>query len=433
MSPPLIDETHAPALSSWVPGADGHAEFPVQNLPLGVFTPPGGGAPRVGVAIGDHVLDASAAAQAAGVADLAADLAAPALNALLARGAPDRRRLRAALSRLLADPAQRAAAEPALHPTAACALHLPCRVGDYTDFYAGLNHALNIGRLFRPDAPLLPNYKWLPIGYHGRASSVRVSGEPVVRPRGQTRSPGADAPAYGPTRRLDFELEMAVWIGAPSPLGRPAPVAQAGEHVAGFGLLNDWSARDVQAWEYQPLGPFLAKNFLTTVSPWIVTAEALAPFRIAQPTRPLGDPAPLPYLDDAQDQACGALSVELETTLTTAAMRARGEAPVRLGRGPASNMYWTVAQMVAHHTSGGCDLNPGDLLGTGTISTADGSGMGSLMELTRNGAQCFPLPGGETRAFLEDGDEVTLRAHANAQGCVPIGFGACVGRVAPAG
>ena len=432
MIPPGVDATHAPDLSCWVPGADTHAEFPIQNLPLGVFTPPAGGAARVGVAIGDHVLDAAAVASAAGVADLADDLAAPSLNALFARGAPDRRRLRAALSALLSGAAGRGVVEPALHPAAACALHLPCRVGDYTDFYVGVNHATNIGRLFRPDAPLLPNYKWVPIGYHGRASSVRVSGAEVVRPHGQTKAPDAAAPAYGPTRRLDFELEMAVWIGAPSALGRPVPIARAADHVAGFGLLNDWSARDVQAWEYQPLGPFLAKNFLTTVSPWVVTVEAMAPFRIAQPPRLQGDPEPLPHLDDPRDRSFGALSVELETTLATAAMRARGEAPVRLGCGPASNMYWTVAQMVAHHTSGGCDLNAGDLLGTGTISTPDDAGLGSLIELTRGGGRPLQLPGGETRAFLEDGDEVTLRARAHAEGFRSIGFGRCTGRVAPA-
>uniref|UniRef100_UPI001576830D fumarylacetoacetase n=1 Tax=Sphingomonas bacterium TaxID=1895847 RepID=UPI001576830D len=310
-------------------------------------------------------------------------------------------------------------------------LGLPAAIGDYTDFYVGIHHAENVGRQFRPDAPLLPNYKWIPIGYHGRASSIRPSGVPVVRPRGQRKAPDADAPVFGPSARLDYELELGIWVGAGNPLGTPIPIAEAGEHVAGFCLLNDWSARDIQAWEYQPLGPFLAKNFHSSVSPWVVTAEALAPFRTAQPARPDGDPQPLPYLLDADDQAHGALALTLEVTLTTTRMRAEGAAPHRLSRGPATNMYWTVAQIVTHHASGGCNLQPGDLIGTGTISAASDDGFGSLLEISRGGSRPVTLAGGETRGFLEDGDEVVMTARAEAPGYVPIGFGECRARVLP--
>ena len=427
---PAIDETHDPALRSWVEGADGHPDFPIQNLPLGIFAR-AGGPPRAGAAIGDRIADL------ADLAPLLPDavqgaLSQPTLNALLALPAADRAALRSRLSALLSGDAHRAQVEAALHPAAACAMHLPARIGDYTDFYVGIHHATNIGRLFRPDNPLLPNYKHVPIGYHGRASSVRVSGAPVVRPNGQRKGPQDVDPMFGPCARLDYELEMGVWIGEGNALGAPIAIGDAHAHVAGLSLLNDWSARDMQAWEYQPLGPFLAKNFLTTVSPWIVTAEALAPFRIAQPPRPEGDPAPLPYLRDADDQAKGAYAIALEATLTTAAMRAAGTAPHRLTAVQLSNMYWTVAQMVTHHASNGCDLHPGDLLGTGTISGPEAGTRGSLMEITGNGTEPVTLPSGETRRFLEDGDELTLSARAAANGFVPIGFGECRGTVAPA-
>lgn len=425
-----IDHTHDSALTSWVPGADGHADFPVQNLPLGIFAP-AGGMVRPGTAIGDIILDLG------GVAALLPDVVAPmlvgtTLNTLFALPAADRVALRRRLSELLSDPAHRTAVEPMLHRAADCTLYLPAAIGDYTDFYVGIHHANNVGRQFRPDQPLLPNYKWVPIGYHGRASSVRPGGVPVIRPKGQRKPPQADLPDYGPSRRLDYELEMGVWIGCGNALGEPIAIAEAGAHVAGLSLLNDWSARDFQAWEYQPLGPFLAKNVHTSVSPWVVTAEALAPFRIAQPARPDGDPRPLPYLWDEADQASGALAIELEVHLLTAAMRAAGTPPHRLSRGPASNMYWTVAQIVTHHASNGCNLTPGDLLGTGTISAPDNSGYGSLLEISRGGSQPVTLPGGETRSFLEDGDEVVLTARATADGFVPIGFGACGATILPA-
>jgi len=424
----MTDATHDPALTSWVRSAGGHPDFPIQNLPLGIFAP-GGGAPRAGVAIGAMVLDLTAAPVEEAVREAAAR---PSLNALLALGAPARKALRARLSELLSKPEHRDAVEPALHPVGDCALLRPTEIGDYTDFYVGIHHATNVGKVFRPDNPLLPNYKHVPIGYHGRASSVRVSGTDVRRPRGQLKAPEAEAPRYAPCERLDYELELAIWIGGGNELGETIPVGEAADRVAGYGLLNDWSARDVQAWEYQPLGPFLAKNFGSTVSPWVVTPEALEPFRIAQPPRPAGDPAPLPYLLDEADQARGAFDIGLEVLILTAAMRERGMAPHRLALSNTRHMYWTVAQMVAHHASNGCDLNPGDLLGSGTLSAPDAEGYGSLLETSRGGREPVALPSGETRRFLEDGDEVILRARAAREGYAAIGFGDCRATILPA-
>lgn len=428
-----IDETHDPARISWIESANGHKDFPIQNLPLGVFVPRGSDRPRIGTAIGDEVLDLAALAAAGLVPEsVRAALATPTLNALFARPAADRRALRQALSGLLSDPAQANALRPMLHDRAAIDMRLPAAIGDYTDFYVGIHHATNVGRLFRPDNPLLPNYKHVPIGYHGRASSIRPSGVPVRRPLGQRKSPDGDAPVFGPSVRLDYELELGIWIGPGNALGEPIAIDSAAQHIAGYCLLNDWSARDFQAWEYQPLGPFLAKNFHSTISPWVVTAEALAPFRKAQPVRPEGDPAPLPYLWDDEDQASGALGISLSVAIETAAMRNAGMPPMKLGEGPASNMYWTAAQIVTHHASNGCNLTPGDLLGTGTISTPDDSGLGSLLELTRGGRVPVTLNGGESRSFLEDGDRVLLRARAETQGHVAIGFGDCVAEIVPA-
>jgi fumarylacetoacetase len=423
---PQPDATHDPNLRSWVEGADRHAEFPIQNLPLGVFSPPGG-APRGGVAVGDFILDLGAVHEShllhADAQAACALAVGPALNPLLAAGAAPRVSLRRAISALLAHGAEER--PNLLHPAAECILHMPATVGDYTDLYAGIHHATNIGKLFRPDNPLLPNYKWIPIGYHGRASSVRPSGGVVVRPNGQRKAPDAPAPTFGPARSLDYELELGIWVGTGNELGTTIPIAEAAAHIAGYCLLNDWSARDIQAWEYQPLGPFLAKSFHTTISPWIVTPEALAPFRAPQPERPHGDPQPLPYLSDASDQAGGALALELEVLLLTRAMREAGAAPHRLSIGSALNLYWTPQQMLAHHASNGCNLRPGDLMGTGTISSPAADGYGSLMEITANGRTPVQLPNGETCRFLEDGDEVLLRAHARREGFVSIGFGAC--------
>jgi fumarylacetoacetase len=415
---------------SWVQSAQG-GEFPIQNLPLGIFSETKGRR-RPGVAIGDYILDLAA------VCDLLEsewreDFEQPVLNAWLSRGPRQHRELRLRLSELLSDERYRDDVEPALIGQSEVRMHVPALVGDYTDFYVGIHHATNVGRLFRPDEPLLPNYKYVPIGYHGRASSVRPSGEDVVRPNGQRKAPDAAAPDYGPSRRLDYELELGLWIGRGNELGQPIPIAEAGEHIAGYCLLNDWSARDIQAWEYQPLGPFLAKNFLTSVSPWIVTADALRPFHVAMPPHPTGDPQPLPYLDDPGDREVGGLGVQLEATLTTEAMRNAGLAPHVLSRGSAdAAMYWSAAQIVAHHSSNGCNLQPGDLIGTGTLSTDRADGLGSLLEISESGKQPLTLPSGETRSFLEDGDEVTLKAWCEAEGAVRIGFGECVGRVVAA-
>jgi len=415
-----LDLTHDPARRSWVESANGHPEFPIQNLPLGVFSPLAG-APRGGIAIGDMILDLRAAA-AEGLVDETA--AGPALNTFLALGGGPRTALRQAVSALLDG---NAPPRPGLlHKAADCLMYLPAHIGDYTDFYAGLHHATNTGRLFRPDAPLLPNYKYVPIAYHGRASSVRPSGAEIRRPNGQ-RKPGADTvPTFGPSRNLDFELELGIWIGPGNALGTAIPIGEAAGHIAGYCLLNDWSARDIQGWEYQPLGPFLGKSFCTTVSPWIVTPEALAPFRIAQPSRADGDPAPLDYLLDVNDQQAGALDLDLEVTLRTP-----GQTPHRLAVGNARHLYWTPAQLVAHHASNGCNLQPGDLFGTGTISSPTPDGYGSLLELTQGGRAPITLPSGQTRRFLEDGDELALHAHARRDGFVSIGFGDCRGTVTP--
>ena len=319
-----------------------------------------------------------------------------------------------------------------LHRAGDCMMYLPAHVGDYTDFYAGIHHAEAVGKQFRPDAPLLPNYKWVPIGYHGRASSLRPSGSEVRRPNGQ-RKPSADIdPSFGPSRNLDYELELGIWVGIGNALGTSIPINEAADHIAGFGLLNDWSARDIQGWEYQPLGPFLAKSFCTTISPWIVTPEALAPFRAPQPPRPAGDPAPMPYLHDPVDQAVGALELELEVLLITPEMRKQGLAPHRLSIGSALSLYWTPAQLLAHHASNGCNLNPGDLMGTGTISALGNDGSGSMLEITQGGRAPITLPSGEERRFLEDGDEVILCARARRDGAAPIGFGPCRGVVTAA-
>lgn len=420
------DFTHDAAVQSWVAGAADHPEFPVQNLPLGIFSPPGSD-PRGGAAIGDMILDIAAVAPLLeGVAADAARLAGgDCLNILLGAGNDALRALRHGLFRLLTDPARESEVGASLYPSADCMLHLPVKVGDYTDFYTGINHAENVGRQFRPDNPLLPNYKHVPIGYHGRASSLRLSGVDVVRPNGQTKPPHLDEPRFGPSRRLDYELEMAIWVGKGNDLGRPIPIAEAADHIAGLSILNDWSARDIQAWEYQPLGPFLAKNFQSSLSPWIVTMDALAPYRVAQPARPEGDPAPLPYLFDAEDQAEGAFGVTMEVHLSTAMMRSEGIVPLRLSRGSMTAMYWTAAQLIAHHSSNGCNLQPGDLLGTGTLSGSGDDSKGSLLELSNGGKTPLTMPGGEERSFLEDGDELVMTAFAEAPGFVRIGFGEC--------
>ena len=430
-----LDQTHDPAIRSWVDSANDHPDFPLQNLPFGVFSPRGG-QPRGGIRIGDSILDLQLLANSylmGGTAYKAVTAAAgPTLNDFFALGAGPRRSLRARVHELLADgsPAQETV-ERMLHSVDDVVMHLPATVGDYTDFYVGINHATTVGSLFRPDNPLLPNYKWVPIGYHGRASSIQVSGEPFHRPKGQRKTPTDPAPTFGPAHNLDFELELAVWIGQGNDQGDPTPIDQAADQVAGYCLLNDWSARDIQSWEYQPLGPFLSKNFASTISAWVVTPDALAPFRAAAAVRPDGDPAPLPYLQDPADQATGGLDIELQVLISTEQMRERGIAPHEISAGSTEHMYWTVAQMIAHHTSGGCNLRPGDLLGSGTISTPDDTGYGSLLEMTGNGARPIALPTGEERTFLRDGDEILIRARAQRPGAAPIGFGECRAVVLP--
>jgi fumarylacetoacetase len=426
-----LDETHEAHTQSWFAPANGHPEFPLQNLPLGVFSTRDG-ARRGGIAVGDHILDVSRLESLfSGRASRAAQtMANSTLNEMLSLGAEPRRSLRRAVFALLTDASKEAAVRPALVPASDCELHMPVTVGDYTDFYTGIHHAENVGKQFRPDAPLLPNYKYVPIGYHGRSSSIESSGATVIRPQAQIKGPNDAVPIYRASQRLDFELEMGVWIGGRNPRGAPIPISQSADYIAGLCLLNDWSARDVQVWEYQPLGPFLAKNFLTTISPWIVTTEALAAYRIAQPARPTDDPAPLPYLLNASDQAQGAFEITLEVHLRTRRMRDDGDASQRLSRSKMQYMYWTVAQLVAHHTCNGCNLQPGDLFGTGTISGPDASSCGSLLEISQGGKAPLQLPNGEQRSFLEDGDELTLTAYAESPGYARIGFGECRGIVA---
>jgi fumarylacetoacetase len=429
------DVTHDPQRRSWVPSANGHTDFPIQNLPLGIFSRGANARPRPGVAIGDLILDLAAARDAGVFTGEAARVAADTgtLNAVMAAGPAARAALRAQLSDVLREGAvERRALEPLLHDAAACTMHLPAAVGDYTDFYAGINHALNVGRQFRPDQPLLPNYKHVPIGYHGRSSSIVVSGTAVRRPHGQTKAPDAEAPSFGPTRRLDFELELGIWIGPGNALGAAIPIAAAADHISGFCLLNDWSARDIQGWEYQPLGPFLAKNFATSISPWVVTPEALAPFRTRQPRRPDDDPEPLPYLLDPDDQQFGAIDLEFEVRLHTEPARREGRPPLRLSVSNALHLYWTVAQLVTHHSSNGCNLRPGDLFGSGTISSPTPEGLGSLLEITEGGRRPIEIAPGETRTFLQDGDELIIRARAVREGWASIGFGEVRGTIAAA-
>jgi fumarylacetoacetase len=436
----MIDATHDAGRRSFIESANCHAQFPIQNLPFVVFSL-GAGKPRGGVAIGDEILDLAQACVAgliSGEALTAAEAASgPVLNPLFALGAGPRKALRAALVRLLdADNPDRKRIEPMrpvlLHKAADCRLHLPAWIGDYTDFYAGIHHATNTGRMLRPDNPLTPNYKHMPIGYHGRSSSIVCSGADVQRPSGQRKPSSETVPTFGPSRALDYELELGVFLGPGNARGTPIPVAEAEAHVAGFCLLNDWSARDVQAWEAQPLGPFLGKSFMTTVSPWVVTPEALAPFRIAQAKRPAGDPEPLPYLSDASDQAGGGLDIGLEVFLLTEGLRAKGLPPHRLTASNASHLYWTVAQLVAHHTCNGCNLRPGDIFGTGTISGPTEDSLGSLLEISAGGRQPVTLASGETRRFLEDGDTVIMQARCRREGYAGIGFGECRGTIVAA-
>ena len=439
----MLDFTHDAAARSWVESANADdTDFPLQNLPFGRFRRAGThDALRVGVAIGDKVLDLAALGRLdPQVAVLLGPLAQGDVNGFMAHGRAARIALRHALfAGLSAEPSGTASlwharADALLVAQDEAEMALPCHIGDYTDFYAGIHHATAVGRLFRPDNPLLPNYKWVPIGYHGRSSSIGVSGQRFPRPWGQRKGEGDGeraAPVFAPSRRLDYELELGLFVGPPNAPGMPLDMAQAEASLFGATLLNDWSARDVQAWEYQPLGPFLSKNFATTISPWIVTMEALAPFRVPF-SRDVADPQPLPYLDSAANRERGGIAIGLEVWIQTSEMRAQGHRAVRVSASSFADAYWTPAQLLAHHASNGCNLQPGDLMGSGTQSGPLAGQGGSLLELSEGGKTPFALANGEMRTFLEDGDCVILRGHCEAEGARRIGFGDCAGTVLPA-
>jgi len=438
-APARLDETHDPALRSWVAGA--HApgtDFPLQNLPFGVFRHDFEERPRVGIAIGDHVLDCLAASRAGCFGELGPvvrdALQSWSLNALMALGREDARAVRGVVSRLLrAGTPEGKRAEMMRDALLVGREHLsmlvPAEVGDFTDFYASVFHATNVGAMLRPETPLLPNWKFVPVGYHARASSLVASGTAVRRPRGQTRPDPLAPPVFGPSQSLDYEVEIGAYVCGENAIGDPVPLARAEERLFGLALLNDWSARDVQSWEYQPLGPFLAKSFATTVGAWVVTLDALEPFRASGFARPAGDPEPLPYLSDPLDRARGAFDITLEAWIRTARMRDAGLPAARLSHGHFREMYWTFGQLVAHQTSNGCNLRPGNLLGSGTVSGPAKDSLGCLLELARRGAEPVTLPSGETRSFLADGDEVIFRGWCERAGAARIGFGECRGEV----
>lgn len=427
-----MNETHDLRLRSWVESAnDPRCDFPIQNLPFGVFTRDGESAPSIGVAIGSQIL-ALRAASLSGLISEPASLACreTTLNPMMSLPPETLSRLRSEISRLLAAPSPRR--EDLLVPMTRARMLVPAEIGDYTDFYASIHHATNVGSMFRPDNPLLPNYKHVPIGYHGRASSIIVSGSPVRRPNGQTKPGDAPTPLFGPSKMLDYESELGFFIGRGNRLGEAIPINEAGAHVFGFCLVNDWSARDIQSWEYQPLGPFLAKNFATTISPWVVTSEAIEPYRVAAFRRPDGDPPPLPHLNADADQAAGGINAMLEVFLASSRMRDDGVPPVRVSRASFSSMYWTVAQMVAHHAGNGCNLRTGDLLASGTVSNETEDSRGCLLELAWRGTSPVILPTGEERRFLQDGDQVIMKGYLEAPGRARIGFGECRGTILPA-
>jgi fumarylacetoacetase len=426
------------ARRSWVESAnDASTDFPIQNLPFGVFSRDGVvESGRVGVAIGDQILDVTSALEEDLIAEegriAAHGCDSPRLNELMSLDRRTVSGLRRAIADLLdaATPMGARAAkarDKILVAQRSAVMHLPAEIGDYTDFYASIDHATNVGSMFRPDNPLLPNYKYVPIGYHGRASSIVASGSFVRRPEGQTRADPSGPPAFGPSRRLDYELEVGAFIGRGNPLGHPVAIEDAEDRIFGLALVNDWSARDIQAWEYQPLGPFLAKNFATSVSPWVVTLDALEPFRIPAYARASDDPAPLPYLTSPWNTERGGIDITLEVLIQTAKMIRDGIEPMRVSRGTFASMYWTLGQLVTHHASNGCNLRPGDLLASGTISGPSADSRGCLLERTWGGKEPLTLPSGERRAFLEDGDEVIMRAWCERPGAVRIGFGECRG------
>jgi fumarylacetoacetase len=418
-----IDHTHDPELTSWIVSAnDSITDFPIQNLPFGRFLIEGDSDWRIGVAIGDHVLDL----RGAGVINFSD------MNRLIRLNPQARRELRAHISAgLTSGSAQETHWAQHVYMQAEVEIGLPCEIHDYTDFYIGIHHATAVGKLFRPDNPLLPNYEWVPIGYHGRASTLQASGQDFHRPQGQIKLPDATTPMLSPSRKLDLELELGFVIGRPNAIGHPIALSDAEDHLFGVTLFNDWSARDIQAWEYQPLGPFLSKSFFSTLSPWMVTLEALAPFRTSL-RRPAGHPEPLPYLSSEQNQRHGALDIGLEVLLQTQSMRDSGLAPDVISRSNVADAsFWTPAQLVAHHTVNGCALSSGDLFGSGTLSGPSRQQAGSLLEMTEGGKHPIQLSNGESRTFLEDGDRITLRGRCARDGYRSIGFGDCSATVLP--
>ncbi len=418
------------ALRSWIASAnDSGTDFPLENLPYGIFRRRD--STRIGVAIGDKILDLGACASEGLLKALGAEIIdacmAQVLNPLMSLGPVAWAALRSRVTALLTDTSLRSRVEPLLVSIREAEMRMPAQIGDYTDFYASIHHATRVGKLFRPDNPLLPNYKYVPIGYHGRASSIVVSGTEIRRPCGQTKGPSAAEPEFGPSRSMDYELEVGLFVGPGNALGEPIPIAEAEQHIFGLCLLNDWSARDIQSWEYQPLGPFLAKSFATTISPWIVPMEALAPYRVPAAERPQGDPAPLPYLHSPTRSSRG-VDLTLEVYLQSAQMGEAGLEPVMMSRGNLRDLYWTPAQLLTHHASNGCNLRTGDLLATGTISGPEEGSEGCLLEMKHRG-EPVRLPTGEVRTFLENGDQVTLRAYALREGLPRIGFGECAGTI----
>jgi fumarylacetoacetase len=436
-----LNDTHDPSLQCRIPAAhDPRTDFPIQNLPFGVFAPGKNNRPRIGIAIGNSILDLFECAKRGLLDELPEPLisasTSDSLNALMALRPELWSALRKRISLLLRadrnDLRKESQIEAALTPMANASMLMPARIGNYTDFYASIHHARNVGSMFRPDNPLLPNYRYVPVGYHGRASSVVVSGTPVRRPCGQTE--GANfIPNFGPSRMLDYELEVGAFVGAGNALGEPIAITEAESHIFGLCLVNDWSARDIQKWEYQPLGPFLAKSFATTISPWVVTLEALAPYRVQASTRSPEDPAPLPYLSSAEDRQSGGVDLILEVLLSSERMRSSGIEPALLSRSNFRDLYWTPAQLITHHASNGCNLCPGDLIASGTVSGPAKESRGCLLELTWRGTEPFVLPQGETRRFLENGDEVILCGRAERPGFASIGFGECRGVLLAAG
>jgi fumarylacetoacetase len=434
----LINETHDINLTSWVESANvDNCDFPIQNLPFAEFRRKGSDeAFRGGVAIGDQVIDLAKLSKLnvlTGDAKTAADAASEAtLNTFMGLGKQYWSALRLALSKALrAGSDHQQALSDTLVAQSDIEFSLPCRIGDYTDFYTSIYHATAVGSLFRPDNPLLPNYKWVPIGYHGRSSSIDVSGQTFHRPKGQTKAPDAEVPSFGPCKRLDYELELGIYLGKGNALGDAIAIENAENHVFGFCVFNDWSARDLQAWEYQPLGPFLAKNFASTVSPWIVTTEALAPYRTSW-TRDENDPQPMDYLESKANRDQGAFDIQMDVRIQTQKMRSEGHNPTRVSTSSFKHSYWTVAQMVTHHTVNGCNFMPGDMLGSGTQSGPTHEEAGSLLELSRGGKEKITLSNGEQRSFLEDGDNVIMRGWCEKEGYARIGFGSVESTVLPA-